>query len=687
MNSEVIVVKKKIFYIILFLIVITLVGCKSNETPKDSTNKLITAWQKKDFGAMYDMVSSETRNSMKKEEFVAYYKSVYDELKVDKIEIKADLSNNPQPDGQGQVDIPIVVSLNTISGVTKISTIAVMEKEDNKSGSAYYLKWDQKLILPELEKGDKVKVVYSNDMKAVRGEITDRNGIGLAVNGTVATIGIEPRRMTGDKKTAEAQIAQILGISADAIDKALSATYVKPDSFVTITTLQKSDSDKISKLMPIPGVEKRDTKSRVYPYKEATAHLIGYVAKVGDTDYDKYKAKGYSKEDYIGKTGLEQVDESRLKGTDGFQIYTVDSAGKTKKVIGQKAAVNGENIKLTIDIQMQKTIYGEFGSDAGNAVAINPTTGDVLAMVSSPSFDPNLFTIGMSDSQWKTISTDAKKPLISRFANTYTPGSTFKFVTAAIGLKTGKLTQDKTRNITGLLWQQDASWGQYNIKRVDDPKKPENLTDAFVYSDNIYFAQTALDIGKDAFLSESKNFGIGEKIPFVYPVQASQLVTSEGIASNIQLADSGYGQGKVQLSTLHLGLIYSSLVNGGNLLNPLLEIKDSTAAPSFWKKNVISAENLGVLKTDLLQVVENPSGTGHGAVIPGMTIAGKTGTAEVNKTSQSDTNGTENGWFVGVNTSNPKVLVTMMVEDVKNRGGSGYVVTKVRDILAQYGNK
>ena len=144
-------------------------------------------------------------------------------------------------------------------------------------------------------------------------------------------------------------------------------------------------------------------------------------------------------------------------------------------------------------------------------------------------------------------------------------------MTAAIGLEAGALRPEEKREISGRSWQADASWGNYTVRRVTDPGKPVNLRDAFVYSDNIYFAQTALDIGEEAFLEGAKGFGIGEKFPFAYPVKASQLAGEDGIQSEVQLADTGYGQGQVLMSALHLALTYTPLVNGGNMLAPQLE--------------------------------------------------------------------------------------------------------------------
>lgn len=175
---------------------------------------------------------------------------------------------------------------------------------------------------------------------------------------------------------------------------------------------------------------------------------------------------------------------------------------------------------------------------------IQPKTGDVLALVSTPAFDPNDFISGMSSSTYTKLEKDPGKPLINRFALTYAPGSTIKPVTAAIALDTGTTTAAATKTITGTSWQKSADWGSYKVTRVHANNSPENMEKALVLSDNIFFAQTALDIGADKFAKGLKGFGFGEDIPFAYPLKASQISSTGKFSSDIQLADTGYGKGR-----------------------------------------------------------------------------------------------------------------------------------------------
>jgi len=425
------------------------------------------------------------------------------------------------------------------------------------------------------------------------------------------------------------------------------------------------------------------TSKRVYPLNEAAAQLVGYVKNINQDELKKLKNQGYTRYDSIGETGIEKIYEKQLKGKNGAVIYIKDSMGTKKATIAEKKVQDGKDIKLTVDSNIQNALYNQLKGDSGTAVAVNPKTGEILAMVSTPSFNPNLFALakGIPSNKWNEIINNPLKPLNARFTDTYAPGSTFKVITAAIGIKSGKLLPQTAVKITGLNWQLNRSWGSYFITRVDNILEPENLEKAFVYSDNIYFAQTALKITKSTFIDGTKQFGIGEEIPFEYPLRESQISKDGSIKNDIQLADSGYGQGEVSINPVQLSMIYGSLVNGGSILKPHLLYGANLS--DVWKENVIPEDARSEILNDLIQVIEDPHGTGHGASIPGISLAGKTGTAEI-KRSQTDKSGTENGWFVCVNTDNPKLLVTMMIENVKNRDGSAYVTPKVASVMRQF---
>jgi cell division protein FtsI/penicillin-binding protein 2 len=184
------------------------------------------------------------------------------------------------------------------------------------------------------------------------------------------------------------------------------------------------------------------------------------------------------------------------------------------------------------------------------------------------------------------------------------------------------------------------------------------------------------------FIKQAKAFGFGEDIPLAYPIETSQLTNEGSFKNEITLANSGYGQGEVVMSALHLALAYTPLVTEGNLLKPVLELKNA-GEPEVWHEKVMSAETANTIKKDLIQVIESPNGTANEARIQGVTLAGKTGTAELKK-SRETKDGKENGWFIAFDTEDPELMISMMIEDVRDRGGSHYVAPKITGVMKQF---
>lgn len=674
--------KKNFLLSLLLISLLALVfGCSNTNTAKDSFDKYVKAWSKSDFKNMYSYLSSDSKKNIAEKDFIQKYKNIYDGIDLSKISITPEYPKSFKADGNGNVSIPFKVSMNTSGGSINFQDTAYLKQEEINNSKTWTILWSNKMIFPDLGDDEKVRV----DKKlGKRGEIRGENGSYLAKNDFVAQIGIVAGKFNANDSNAKNNIAQILNITSDSIDKKLSASYVKPDMFIPIDTISKDDSAKIAALSQIPGIMIQDKAARVYPLKEKAAFLTGYVQPISAEELTKLRSQGYTQDDVIGKSGLEKIYENQLRAEDGAEIYIVDKNGNKKKTLAKKDPKNGTDLNITINSDIQSALYDQYKGDSGTSIAMQPKTGEVLALVSSPAYDPNDFVLGMSSDKWNSLNNDPKKPLLNRFESAFAPGSTFKPITAAIGLKTNKLDPNVAKNISGLKWQKDSSWGGYFVTRTEEYSEPSNLLNALVHSDNIYFAQAALNIGKDTFVSEAKNFGISEKIPFEYGMTTSKLSKDNTINTDIQLADSGYGQGEMLINPLQLTSIYTSFVNGGNIINPYLNAdKKSSSQGKVWKSNVFSQDVSNTILNDLSQVVSNPGGTGHGAYIPNIPLAGKTGTAEI-KANQNDTNGTENGWFIAVNTNNPKLLVLEMYEDVKNRGGSHYVVPKVKDIFQQF---
>ena len=411
---------------------------------------------------------------------------------------------------------------------------------------------------------------------------------------------------------------------------------------------------------------------------------MGYVQNVTAEDLEEHAGEGYTSNSVIGKSGMEGLFEKELKGQNGCYITIVDSNGNKKKIIVSTIVENGKDIKLTIDSNLEKELYEQFKDDKSCSVAINQYTGEVLALVSTPSYDNNDFIRGMSSEKWNALNEDENKPMYNRFRQVWCPGSTFKPIIAAIGLTTGAIDPDEDYGNEGLSWQKDSSWGSYYVTTLH-AYEPVILKNALIYSDNIYFAKAALKIGENDMESSLTKLGFNDVLPFDIKMAKSQFSNTEKIEKEVQLADSGYGQGQILVNPLHMACMYSAFCNEGNMIKPYLTYKED-AMPDVWIKEAFTKDVAQTVLEDTKEVINNPHGTGYAAHRTDIILAGKTGTAEI-KASKDDTTGTELGWFsvftTDENMERP-IMIVSMVEDVKGRGGSGYVVKKDSQVLEKW---
>src|SRR5699024_8462306 len=361
-------------------------------------------------------------------------------------------------------------------------------------------------------------------------------------------------------------------------------------------------------------------------------------------------------------------------GENGMKIV-VTNEGEEDVVLAETPKKDGEDIEITINSFVQQEVYESYGKEAGTASAIDPKTGETLALVSSPALDPHDFAYGISQDKREQLENDAQQPLLNRFSATFAPGSVMKPISAAIGLNDGSLDPNEGIEINGLTW--DNGWEDYQVKRVSESNKPVDLPDALKRSDNIYFAMKAIDAGIDNYTKGLHNFGFGEEFPFAYPFTQSSISADGEIDNEVLLANTSYGQGEIEISSLHLALAYTPFLNDGNMLKPTLLTSEKTG--EIWKEDLLSKEDAELVQDILHQVVED--GTATKAQRDDFDISGKTGTAELKVS--SDAKGHDNGWFVGYPTDDQDILIAMMIEKVEDLGASGYVASQVADLLVE----
>ena len=665
-----------------------MIATKKNawRTPEELLVEYMDHIPKQEYEEMYAMLHIEASGNVSQEKFVTRNSAIYEGIEARNMAVQIIAYD------EEQMSVTYQTAFDTVAGTISFENEALFLKGED----GYKLVWDDSMIFPNLTSADKVRV---STTQAERGEILDRNGRVLAGKGTASSVGIVPGKLE-NKEEAIAKIAELLEIAPEVIEKKLSAKWVKDDSFVPIKIIPKVEKIELMKYKPdqkvlkenerhetlleIPGVMISDVEVREYPLGETAAHLVGYVQSVTAEDLEEHAGEGYTANSVIGKSGMEGLFEKELKGKNGCRVYIVNSEGKEKEELAYILVQDGHNIKLTIDANLQSSLYEQFKEDKSCSIAMNPYSGEILALVSTPSYDNNDFIMGLSSEQWTALNEDEDKPMYNRFRQVWCPGSTFKPIIAAIGLQSGAINPTEDYGNVGLSWQKDASWGSYYVTTLH-AYEPVILENALIYSDNIYFAKAALKIGSEEMESSLTGLGFNEELPFEIKMAESQFSNTDGIETEIQLADSGYGQGQILVNPLHMACIYSAFCNEGNIIKPYL-VYQNEAEIEYWIPGAFSNETASRVLEGTKKVVNDSTGTGYAAHRDDIVMAGKTGTAEI-KASKEDTSGTELGWFAIYTAEKDiecPILIISMVEDVKGRGGSGYVVKKDSLVLEEW---
>jgi len=652
---------------IIIIAIITFFIINKTEKPEQVLQDYFTKISEEKYEEAYEMLSESAKNKIAKDTFVKKNDSIY--KGIDMTDLKTEITNV-----ENNEKITYNQKMNTSAGEISFTNEASVIKEDKK----YKINWKNSLIYPYLNENDKIRV---KTLKSERGNIYDRNNILLAGKGNISSIGLVPGKMSENKEADIQKLSTILGVSVESINNKLGMSYVKDDTFVPIKNVAKTETQLKERALSISGVKITTESSRVYTLGKEASQLIGYVQSISAEELEENKGKGYNSNSVIGKAGIEKVYEEILRGKDGKEIYIEDENGKKVKTVAKQEVENGKDVKLTIDANKQKQIYESLEENKGAYVAMDSKTGEIIALVSTPSYDSNDFALGMSTEEWKNLNEDEKNPLLNRFTKAWSPGSTFKPVTGAIGITEGIINPKEDFGRSGLSWQKDSSWGSYMVTTLTPYNEPANMQNALIRSDNIYFAKVALKLGYNKFMEGLNKLGFNEDINFEIGTTKSTYDTDGKITDEVQLADSGYGQGQILVNPIHMASIYSAFVNNGNMIKPTI-IYEEDKKVEYLKENAISQEAANTIKEDLIQVVESPNGTAHDAKIEGVKIGAKTGTAELK--ASKDEKGEVLGWFnafTADESSENQLVVVSMIEDANSVGGSHYLFPKVTQLF------
>lgn len=632
-------IKTKIFAFLL--VVVAIIMIYSNFS---SPARVIRAFYKNVNNHKYEELYNLVETDMSKEEFTNKMKSVYDGMEVSSawVTISINLKNSDV------VNLKYVTNLNTVAGKLTFSNKSTLVKVNGK----YKIKWDNSFLYPKLKNNQKIRV---STLKAKRGAIYDRNKNILAKDAKAYSIGIVAGKIKSDDDLRA--ISKLLNITYKDIKAELAKPYVVDGTFVHLKNIDREQQELKTALLKIPAVKIIDYDIREYPYNEKLSTLLGFV------------------QNDDGKSGLELTFNSQLKGLNGCEIY-VDDDGINVDTILKKDRVNGKNIDLTIDVKLQELIYEKFKDVESAIVAMNYTTGEILALVSTPSYETNKISLGISDNEWNEIVNNKKKPLFTRFLSKYTPGSTMKPIVAAIGLDTDSFTDIENFGKSVKSWQKDSSWKDFYVTTLEVYNGESNLEKALIHSDNVYFAKAALKIGKNLFKQELDRYGFNKPLNFE---QNTDISVYGNIDSEAKLAVSGFGQGEMEVNPIFMAKIYSAFANNGNAVTPYILQKEGNDQNTVNSVNLIKPLTADKIKNDLKKVIDE--GTGKLAKIDGKNLYGKTGTAEI-KMTKDDKSGEEIGWF-NVFDDN-KLLIVNMVENAKKLNGSKFSVKNLREVFDKY---
>ncbi len=532
-------------------------------------------------------------------------------------------------------------------------------------------------------------------LPAPRGKILDRDGRVIVDNHSSFRLILSRENLKEEHLPA---IAAGLHLDLDELIGRLRRFSSRP-RYVPITIKQELTQGELAFVEShrdsesIPEMEVIHAQRRVYPANNIAAHTIGYIGEVSEAELDLADFARYSQGDVLGKAGIERQYNDVLMGVDGQRRVMVDNQGRERELIDYKPAVPGTNLQLTIDLDLQAV--AELAMETrkrGAVVALDPRSGEVLAMVSFPAYDPNLFAGRISKSDYRALMTNPDIPLLNRaIQGQLAPGSTFKPIMALAGLETGTVDEN-----TRVVCQGGASfYGTYHKCHLKTGHGTTDLHRAMGQSCDVYFYTLGNRMGIDKIAQFAEMAGLGKKTGIDLPYEQDGIVpcTKWKIRNYRQKWYAGetisvaIGQGALTVTPLQLAHAIGGLAMGGAWYKPHL-VKEASPAPPVRKINLDAANVMRVVSG--MYGVVNEGGTGYLARLPGIELCGKTGTAQLAsndyvKAHKGDRDLTDNAWFVGfAPRENPEIVVVALLEG----GGHGPAAAPiVRDVIKAYFDK
>ena len=541
----------------------------------------------------------------------------------------------------------------------------------------------------ELAERNRIKTV---PLLAPRGKILDRDGRVIVDNHSAYTLLLTRENL---KPEHVGYIADGLHLDPDDIRARLKRYDSRP-KYVPIMLKQELTQADIAFVEShrdtetFPEMELIQNQQRLYPQAGLAAHVIGYVGEVSEQELNTAEFVKNTQGDMVGKFGLERQYNDILTGVDGQRRVVVDSVGRERQVLESKESTPGNNLRLTLDLDLQAVAELSLQGRRGAVVALDPRSGEVLAMVSQPAFDPNAFTTRIRAQNWKDLTSDPNNPLMNRAIQAqFAPGSTFKPIMSIAALETGTIDENFTVHCAGGA----TFYGHFF--RCDEKHGSLNLHSAIVHSCDTYFYTVGNKLGIDNISEYGSMFGFGKRTGIDLPGEAEGLMPSAKWKLRTQrekwyageTISVAIGQGAVTVTPIQLASAIGGLAMGGVWYKPHL-VKD--AVPVEPRRATLNPENVAKVISGMYGVV-NEGGTGSSAHVNGLDVCGKTGTAqrvslELAKSGKAaGDEAKENGWFVGFAPCQAPEIVVVALYEASGHGYSAAPI--VRDVIKAYFDK
>ena len=569
----------------------------------------------------------------------------------------------------------------------------------------WYLQIINGQYFQELSENNRTRMV---SLPGFRGWIKDRNGNAIVNIRPSFNLYITPE----DTRDLD-QVLNLLSSEIDFKKEKVKADFKKAKRFHNVLIKADIQRKEVAFVMEnslrLTGAHIKAVPLRNYVFRDFASQTLGYLGEISKLKLSQSKDPNYKQGDMIGKNGLESIFETELRGTKGYKEVEVDVSGRELQTIRQLPPKSGNHLVLTIDTRLQKTVEKLMTGTPetpinGSVVVLDPQSGEILALASKPSFDPNLFSAGISRDNWRKLIKDPMHPLQNKAIDRqYPPGSTYKIVTAYAGLSEKLITPDTSIHCPGHF---RLGKGRYRCWKKEG-HGPMNLHKALVQSCDVYFYTLGNRLGIDKLALYAKNLGLGQptKIrlkgekPGLIPSTDWKLLARGKPWLLGETISASIGQGYNLVTPLQQANLIAGIANGGTLYRPHLikKIEDPDGkmvkefGPSVLHKANLSPKYLEMIRKSLLGVVHEPHGTGWRARLKNVKISGKTGTAQVVSMKKGDEEEEEetpyvfrdHAWFVAFAPfENPKVAIAIIVEHGGHGGAAAAPIAK--EIVKSY---